>query len=196
MFQMPKFVRSFPKFCVATNVFTPEEVKKIIDLEALERFQRGEVGGNDGKSILNKKARESSIMWLNVNKNSEWLFQKFAHVTAEVNYDMFCYDINGFNAFQYTVYGENEFYDWHIDEESQWSEHTRKISASIMLSGPSEYDGGEFEIVPYGMINEPEVYKPNAGDIIFFSSNMPHRVRKVTRGVRKSLVCWVLGPWK
>jgi PKHD-type hydroxylase len=196
MYQIPKFVRSFPKFCVASKVFSPEEVKKIIDLEALERFQRGQVGDNSGKSVVNKKARESSVMWLEPNQNSEWLFRKFAHVVAEVNYDLFCFDIKAFGPFQYTVYGENEFYDWHIDEESQWSEVTRKISATVLLSDPKDYDGGEFEIIPYGMVNEPEVYKPAAGDIIFFASHMPHRVRPVTRGVRKSLVSWILGPWQ
>lgn len=195
MFSIPKYVKSFPKFCVAKGIFTPEEVKKIIDLEELERFQRGEVGGNSGKSAVDKNARDSSVMWINPSKESDWLFQKFGQIVGEVNYDMFCFNINSFGAFQYTVYDKDQFYDWHVDEEAHWSDYTRKISATILLSNPSEYDGGEFEIIPYGMVSQPEVYKPDAGDILFFASYMPHRVRPVTRGVRKSLVSWILGPW-
>ena len=35
------------------------------------------------------------------------------------------------------------------------------------------------------------------GSIMLFDSRTPHRVHKVTRGVRKSIVGWVVGPrWK
>jgi predicted 2-oxoglutarate/Fe(II)-dependent dioxygenase YbiX len=44
-----------------------------------------------------------------------------------------------------------------------------------------------------GRVDEPFVAKAEIGDVIFFDSRMPHRVRPVTSGVRKSLVCWIMG---
>ena len=105
------------------------------------------------------------------------------------------YDIDGFESFQYTVYKSKtkQHYDWHIDSGNTYQKYERKISASIILSDPSKYEGGEFECVLNGRVDEPFIGKPNKGDVIFFSSWMPHRVRPVTSGIRKSLVCWVMG---
>ena len=183
-------------YCVVNDVFSKEEVERIIDLEDLQKFARGTVGNQPNiVGDVNPNTRDCEVAWIHPDHRSEWLFQKFGQIVGEVNYDMFSFNINSFGAFQYTVYDKDQFYDWHVDEEAHWSDYTRKISATILLSNPSEYDGGEFEIIPYGMVSQPEVYKPDAGDILFFASYMPHRVRPVTRGVRKSLVSWILGPW-
>jgi len=112
-----------------------------------------------------------------------------------VNYDHFMYDIDGFESFQYTVYKskDKQHYDWHIDAGNISSPFERKISATIILTPPEKYEGGEFEIVVDGQVEAPQLLKPEAGDVIFFDSRMPHRVRPVTSGTRKSLVCWVMG---
>jgi len=132
-YPVQKYIRTLNQFCVATNAFTPEEVDKIIDLEDLQKFQNGAVGGG-GKGQVN-----------------------------------------------------------HIDSGNTYQKYERKISASIILTDPSKYEGGEFECVLNGRVDEPFIGKPNKGDVIFFSSWMPHRVRPVTSGIRKSLVCWVMG---
>ena len=105
------------------------------------------------------------------------------------------YDIEGFENFQYTVYRskDKQHYDWHIDAGNTSSPFERKISASLILTDPSKYEGGEFECVMNGRVDEPFVAKGEIGDVIFFDSGMPHRVRPVTSGVRKSLVCWIMG---
>ena len=103
------------------------------------------------------------------------------------------YNIEGYENFQYTRYRKGEFYDWHIDAGDLSTEYERKISATIILSDPKEYEGGEFQCVIGGRVDEPMTVKPKKGDAIFFASWMPHRVTPVTKGVRKSLVCWVMG---
>jgi PKHD-type hydroxylase len=76
----------------------------------------------------------------------------------------------------------------------------RKISVTISLNDPSEYDGGnlEFDLGPH----RPDRYhtcteiRPK-GSIIVFPSHVHHQVTPVTRGTRYSLVCWSLGaPFK
>lgn len=187
-----KFPRPFPAYCIQKSAFSSEETEKIIDLEDLQKFAKGTVGVSQEQ---NNKIRDSQISWLHHDQNSDWLFQKFAFLTSQANYEYFMYDIDGFDAFQYTKYSTEEHYDWHIDlmTGSPYFEWERKISASIMLSDPSEYGGGEFELIPHGNINSPIKEKLQKGDVVYFASWMPHKVHPVTSGVRKTLVAWIMG---
>lgn len=195
-YPVQKYVKELNQFCVASNAFNEDEVERILDLEDLQRFQKGSVGGPMTGGQVNKKTRDSEVMWVMHEPNSDWLFQKFSYLVSRVNYDHFMYDIDGFESFQYTVYKSKtkQHYDWHIDAGNAYSKYERKISASVILTDPNEYEGGEFECVMNGRVDEPFIGKPNKGDVIFFSSWMPHRVKPVTKGTRKSLVCWVMGP--
>lgn len=195
-YPVQRYNRILNRFCIASKAFSQEEVEKILDLEDLQKFQKGAVGfgGNEGAQV-NKTARDSDVMWTVHDANSDWLYQKFAGLVSAVNYDHFMYDIDGFENFQYTVYKSKnkQHYDWHIDCGNLSTNFERKISASIILTDPKKYEGGEFECVINGMVHEPVVLRPEIGDVIFFASWMPHRVRPVTSGIRKSLVCWVMG---
>ena len=66
------------------------------------------------------------------------------------------------------------------------------MSATLLISDPSEYEGGEFEIIDYSgaALTLPKL----KGTIIIFDSRAPHRVAPVTSGTRISLVCWMRGP--
>ena len=183
------------RFCVATKAFTKDEVDKIIGLEDLQKFQKGAVGAGNSKGQVSKKTRDSDVMWVMHDPNSDWLYQKFSSLVSAVNYDHFMYDVDGFENFQYTVYRskDKQHYDWHIDSSNLSTPFERKISATIMLTDPNKYEGGEFECVLNGRVDEPFIAKPEIGDVVFFDSRLPHRVRPVTSGIRKSLVCWVMG---
>jgi len=67
----------------------------------------------------------------------------------------------------------------------------RKISLSLQLSEPSDYEGGEL-VLQAG--DSERVAEKARGTLIAFPSFVLHRVRPVTAGVRKSLVIWVAGP--
>jgi PKHD-type hydroxylase len=190
---IPKFNRVLNYFCVVNDVFSNEEVDKIIDLEDLQNFSRGTVGSQPDAGEINPHTRDCELGWILPDNRSEWLFQKFGHLCGQVNQDFFLYDIDHLESFQYTIYRENNHYSWHIDAFPTFTMHERKISATILLSDPEDYDGGEFLLVPSGNILEPIVMKPKKGDVIFFASWMPHQVNPVTRGIRKSLVAWVQG---
>jgi PKHD-type hydroxylase len=72
----------------------------------------------------------------------------------------------------------------------------RKLSVAIQISDPNDYDGGDFIIQKsknsneFTAINE---FRPR-GSVIVFPSIVTHGVMPVTRGVRHSVVCWVVGP--
>ena len=67
----------------------------------------------------------------------------------------------------------------------------RKLSAVVQLSDPDEYVGGKLQF----MINRDIIDAPmGKGTVIFFPSYLLHRVTKVEKGWRNSLVCWFHGP--
>tara|TARA_E500000331_G_scaffold3566_1_gene3565 strand:- start:2538 stop:3131 length:594 start_codon:yes stop_codon:yes gene_type:complete len=115
-------------------------------------------------------------------------FARFANSKAEWNYD-----IDFIEPIQDTLYEVGGYYDWHIDE-SNWypgkrqSNRIRKISFTILLN--DDFEGGEFEL----FADEKKIIPLKKKDVILFMGDTPHRVRKVTSGVRKSLVGWVQGP--
>lgn len=190
--QIYKYSAPLEQFAVWRGAFTQEEIEKINFLEELQQFQHGQVGtDSDGKTV--KDIRDSDISWLHLDQNSQWIFDRFSQIIPKVNYDHFMLDVDGFETLQYTRYKLNQHYTWHMDYSFGWQNYVRKISVVMLLSSPEEYEGGEFEICTDGNLDDIKSLKPEAGDIIFFASWMPHRVKPVTSGSRKSVVAWVMG---
>ena len=95
---------------------------------------------------------------------------------------------------QYTEYHATEGgkYDWHHDVDWNNSGGTdRKLSLTVQLSDPSDYDGGYFEFLE---VEQPPASSKTKGAVLAFPSYLAHRVAPVTRGVRRSLVAWFHGP--
>jgi PKHD-type hydroxylase len=62
------------------------------------------------------------------------------------------------------------------------------VSATLFLSGPQDYDGGELVIDDqYGAHS----VKLAAGDLVIYPASSLHRVQAVTRGVRDAAFFWV-----
>lgn len=188
-----KYAVRLDQFAIWSKAFTPDECDQIKFLENLQSFEQGSMG-TDGHKDNNY--RDSDVMWIREDNNSSWLFQKFTGMVSRVNYDHFMYNIDGYDAFQYTVYdaSRKQHYDWHTDSHFEYMERERKFSAVVMLTGPDEYEGGELEVIHRGNPNDPYRAKPEKGDVIFFASWMSHKVHPVLSGTRKSLVCWITGP--
>ena len=62
------------------------------------------------------------------------------------------------------------------------------LSATLFLSEPDDYDGGELEIE--GPLGAQSVKLP-AGDMILYPANSLHRVTPVTRGARVASFFWI-----
>jgi len=82
------------------------------------------------------------------------------------------------------------FYDWHIDATRPENGIQRKLSISILLSDPSDFEGGELQLKGV----EDHKILTKQGSIIVFPSFIEHRVTPVTKGVRYSAVTWASGP--
>lgn len=137
------------------------------------------------------KARGSHFV---LNDETEWVYEAMASVSIKINSENYKLDIRGFgeNFYYHTYDGSmEEHFGWHVDAGYQNPE-PRKLSLVLQLSGPEEYAGGEFEVMtPTG---ELQALK-RKGYITAFPSSAIHRVRAVTKGVRRSLVVFAAGPY-
>jgi PKHD-type hydroxylase len=107
------------------------------------------------------------------------------------------FNIKSIEAIQYGIYGEGGRYDWHVDQQLKpLNGSIRKISMTLFMNDPHEYDGGEFDLELYNPEKKPryKTFKLKKGNALFFQADRWHRVRPVTSGVRKSLVAWYSGP--
>ena len=180
----------------------------------VERHQAyiGEMGDRKEK-LTNKdiealhKKRHSDISWL----NEQWIYRMIHPFVDIANRNAgWNYDWDWTESAQFTEYKPGQFYGWHQDclpikyddkKGPNQSGKMRKLSCSILLNHPEEYEGGnlEFSLFNNNLDNKTLICKEarKKGSIIVFPSFCWHQVTEVTRGVRYSLVTWHLGqPWK
>ncbi len=103
------------------------------------------------------------------------------------------YDLSDDFEFQLIKYDIGGHYHWHCDYGLTLKKGIdRKLSITIQLTEPSEYDGGMLQLIDYS--NRNILVPGHLGTVIVFDSKLPHKVLPVTRGKRISLVGWASGP--
>ena len=110
----------------------------------------------------------------------------------EANRTSFGFDISYLSNIQYTIYEPpGDHYDWHIDTFIDTpNAYQRKLSMTVQLSNDWEYEGGDFELNQAGLESTDIRTK---GTVLIFPSFLLHRVKPVSKGVRKTLVAWFEG---
>lgn len=183
------FKDTIESFAFANNVFTDEEISKIIKIGKSKKAAKALIGGSN---VPDNKIRKGKTAWISPDQDSEWLFRKLTDIIVKVNKDFFNFDLHGMlEPLQFTIYdGKKTKYNAHIDRVKNSS--SRKLSAVLQLSDPEDYEGGSLELFPNSL--EAHEIEKKKGLITFFPSYMLHRVTPVTSGKRLSLVVWVHGP--
>lgn len=173
-------------FAWLKDVFTTIELDAIINIGNSFELEKGATGGPEDLKI-----RNSFVNFLFPNETTSWIFAKLAAITNAVNEQFFKFDLFSMEqGLQFTKYeAPGQHYEWHIDRGNHVG--IRKLSLSIQLSDPNDYEGGDLEMSFGG---EPVKASKERGLITFFPSYVLHRVTPVTKGTRYSLVCWVSGP--
>jgi PKHD-type hydroxylase len=188
------------------NYITPPYVAidGLIDHTALDLIthycdQQGTQPATLGHQTQNSDVRVCDTKFHYINPASDWIFDLLEHAANQINDQYFQFDLWGFDRFQYTVYNQQgSHYTYHSDMafgpvSARELKPPRKLSFSLILSDPSEYLGGEFEIVSNDITN-PQVIAQPRGRIIAFPSYMTHRVTPLIHGSRRSIVIWAIGP--
>lgn len=176
-------------YAYADDVFTKEELDKIIELGLTKNATTGLIGGKNLRKNL--KTRKSKTSWIEPCEESEWLFRKLTDVIVKANNDFFGFDLFGLmEPLQFTIYDEKgSKYSPHIDKIK--NQITRKLSLVLQLSDPKEYEGGDLELF---LEKRGSKIKKKRGYISIFPSYTLHGVKPVTSGKRYSLVVWAHGP--
>lgn len=171
--------------------FTPEE---------LDRIERGVARLEYNRAVTDgglTEDRKSNIKWIPQDEEWEWLYDKLIEMAEIANNELWHFDVTTApELIQYTEYDSNELgkYDWHQDN-GNGELSFRKISITVQLSGPDDYEGGDLcfwlggESLDSNVLTAPR----GKGNVVLFPSYMIHSVRPVTRGIRKSFVLWLGG---
>jgi PKHD-type hydroxylase len=184
---------------VHINLFTAEECQSIINLakskDLVSPLNYSSIGSTSLEHIQVAKIRVSPTSWFNSEKQeSAWIFEKIAKCVEEKNNEIFNYDLKEIQSLQFTVYDSEEkgFYGKHTDPlPISYDGNNRKLSLSIQLSDPNDYEGGDLLL----HVSETPIKSPKAqGTTIIFPSHVLHEVTPVTKGIRYSLVAWITGP--
>lgn len=182
-------------FTTKHNVLSPPLIDSIVSYAQGKLFD-AKVGNSPTNEMLDKSVRNVSHCWLPF-ENFDWLYRLLEAEIRDMNWINFKYVLDKMEAIDYLEYhaGTEEDsehghgkYVAHVDGSING---TRKLSFSILLSDPSEFEGGDLLIYDS---HKPYVAEKKKGTITFFPSTVLHEVTPVTRGVRRSLVSWIHGP--
>jgi PKHD-type hydroxylase len=175
------------------DAFSLDELKKIELLTNDIPYQYGGVGELNS-ARLESNYRSSKIKWCPQTQNWEWVYDKLAAMIKEANEMLWGFDLYHMRELiQYTEYnGNGSQYDWHMDC-GLGIQNQRKVSVTVQLSSPDDYEGGDLEFNLGQILRAPKLQ----GCAVIFPSFFLHRVTPVTKGTRKSFVLWVGGePYK
>ena len=174
-------------------IFTPEQCQQIIDMGHKQKTEEARVGhARADRGKYDTKMRITTISWIPFKALPD-MYKLIEHSMHQANRNHFGYDgMTLTENAQFTEYPKGGFYDWHMDADVQgkFEPPVRKISMTILLSPNDEFEGGDLEFMSEG--NKPPQLMQ--GQAIFFCSLIRHRVAKVKKGVRRSLVMWFGGP--
>ena len=168
------------------SVFSDQECDSIINICNMNGLEKGHTFSRHAEN-----KRKSYVHFIYPSPLTSWIFERLSAAVSTINENHFQFDLFGFNeGLQFTQYeAPSGEYDWHAD--SSMNRGVRKLSLSMLLNNPEEYEGGDLQLNHSG---EPDTIEQIRGSVICFPSYTIHRVLPVTSGVRRSLVAWVTGP--
>ena len=175
-------------------LYTENEVKDIVHIIESSQFKIEEP--KDKKAFINsnKKSIVSAVPWPEL-KNQ---LRKFERFIFDSNKLIFKYDIVPFHDSHYlnlNYYDStNDSYDWHIDGTGYGSTYDLKLTCLLNLS-TEKYKGGY--LVLFNVEDKAsKIIKENfsqPGYALIFTSTHFHKVKPITKGVRRTLSYWAKG---
>jgi PKHD-type hydroxylase len=175
------------------NVFTEEECQRIIGLGLSSSL---EVGLSPGLKVdINR--RMSMVRFLYSAEDNYWIFSRLWDTVKLIPHGE---HITTLNFVQFTEYDAEYGGHFGLHKDTEHFYHAtnvtnlkRKVTCVIQLSDGHLYEGGDLVLYPTKK-QEPITGHRDRGCAIMFPSNMVHEAKKVTSGVRYSLVAWFEGP--
>ena len=118
------------------------------------------------------------------------------------------FDLTGLGTLSILRYDEvGAHFTWHADvlaydqspypglsEAVEGRPLERKLSVTVNLSHPDDYEGADLEFVNASGMLMRQAELRTQGSTVIFPSTLGHRVTPLTSGVRYALVGWMVGP--
>jgi PKHD-type hydroxylase len=186
----PQFSSNVPYACWE-GAFTQGELDRIEAYGDNLAHGKATLFGRDTSEEYGE-IRITRTAWIRPSPETKWIYDRMQSAVRTLNDKVWQFDITGFSEdFQYTIYegSEGGHYGWHVDQGDLTKR--RKLSLSLQLSDPSQYDGCDLQL--HGA-HHIDTAPRTRGALIAFPSYVLHRVTPITRGVRKSVVVWTTGP--
>ena len=175
-----------PKHGVTSMALSGEEVQAFMDYLVDAVPAKAKVN-KSGKEKEDTSVRDADVYF--IEHEAESLYEILQKVAKTVNL-YFKYNLTGIEKAQIMHYkAPSNGYEYHIDLAPNGNDISRKVSVSILLN--DEYEGGEicFRTSEHGICQKPET-----GNVVAFSSFIPHKINPVTSGERYAVVVWFTGP--
>ena len=216
----------------APEYFTKEEVHEINEFAKTIPLDEGRTGSRNNDpdappmdSVYGQNVvRQSKVKWFTPPQ-----FRMPQHIVDKINQATqkamdecgWPWKLDHSENYQYTIYDYNpelptgDFYTWHTDHGGEVNPDGmhRKLSMTIQLSDPDDYEGGHFQwLEPNPQFDKlrwgENMLDMNTairtlpfsaklqGSVCLFPSFLYHQVTPVSRGTRISIVGWFNGtPW-
>jgi predicted 2-oxoglutarate/Fe(II)-dependent dioxygenase YbiX len=166
--------------------------EKIINEDQIKKINECKpVAGKDTPANVKKTSKVVFIPYKKIKKHLNNAVEYCYHCNA----NNFYYDLFSFankNVYHNTYSSKNKAqYDWHVDANDTFT-YDIKFTVIINVS-EKKYEGGKFMLYN----GSKKVYVKqldNPGSMLMFRSNLLHKVEPVTRGERKTLSIFLLGP--
>ena len=166
-------------------IFSKEQCDWIVNYAQKLNGSPAYIGGDGPHGQINKEIRDANVFPFPLNEQTEPLYKKMMMIVEAANQE-YDFDIDGIpHEFQLLKYEPGGHYNWHMDMGG--TNGDRKISVVVFLTDPSEYEGGELEVLEGGKLPREQ------GTVATFPSYMMHTVNPVTKGTRWTLVSWITG---
>ena len=175
------------------GLFNADELDAMVRLGDSLALEKAELSGG---GLGYENIRSTKVAWVPRQPGTEALYQRIENAVLELNARYFRFDLSGMAMFQYAVYGgpEGGHFEWHKDygrDPSDPGREPRKLTLSLQLSDPADYDGCELQVRGGHQI---DIAPKARGTLVAFPANVLHQVTPITRGIRRSLVIWAVGP--
>jgi PKHD-type hydroxylase len=168
---------------VMLDLFSPAECARIVAACGSHPLHAGQLVQE------RENYRRASAAWIAPDGDTRWIYERIAAMIAKLN-GWYRYELFGFlEPLHFIRYDEGGKFDWHLDCGGDRT-CTRKLSVTVQLSSPGDYDGGGLEFCPQGELHRSRYQ----GAATVFPSMLAHRVTPVTRGPRHAIVAWIHGP--
>jgi PKHD-type hydroxylase len=160
-----------------------EDCDRVVMSSKSRRFYSGEM------SAPSEYGRDCDVFMQARTKGTAWLFERIESLVEKLNMQ-YQFRLTGLDeGLQFTRYRVGGHVTWHCDTGTGENSR-RKLGISIQLSNAGTYVGGDLEFCPA----VPQPFGRSRGTAIVFPATYAHRVSRVTRGQRLSLVTWMHGP--